>query len=437
MSTASKIAILREDWPNLNTAQRKQAFLALKRPLAEELFLSISAEQQAELLHAMTLSEKRSWLRFLPPDDLVDLIQVFNPDEREQLLSLLDDAARRDVNALLAYAEDDAGGLMNPEYIRLRPNMTVDEAIRYIRSQAKTRVETIYYAYVINATNKLLGVVSFRRLLLASPEKLVSDIMTSPFFWVPEQMDKEDVALFFAKHGDLMAMPVLDSEGRMKGIVTHDDIAMVVREEATEDMQKIGGMEALDAPYFDVSFVSMIKKRAGWLTALFFGEMLTASAMGQFISELEHAIILALFIPLIISSGGNSGSQASTLIIRSLALREIRLRDWMHVFVRELCSGLALGGILGFIGLLRVIIWQQWNHAYGEYYLLVAVSVAISLVCVVLWGTLSGSMLPFLLRRMGFDPASASAPLVATMVDVTGLVIYFTVSSLVLKGTML
>lgn len=437
MSTASKIANLKEEWFDLSTQARVREFLALKRPEAEELFLSLNAEQQAEILNALSLFEKRSWLRFLPPDDLVDLIQVYPAVEREQLLSLLDDAARREVKALLAYAEDDAGGLMNPEYIRLRPNISVDEAIRYMRSQAKTRVETIYYAYVVNATNKLLGVVSFRKLLLAPPEKLVSDIMTSSFFWVPEQMDKEDVALFFSQHGDLMAIPVLDAEGRMKGIVTHDDIALVVREEATEDMQKIAGMEALDAPYFDVGFLRMIKKRAGWLTILFLGEMLTATAMGQFISELEHAIILALFIPLIISSGGNSGSQASTLIIRSLALREIRLRDWLQVLRREICSGLVLGTILGSIGMIRVLIWQQWTHAYGEHYVLVAISVALSLVCVVLWGTLSGSMLPFLLRGLGFDPASASAPLVATLVDVTGLVIYFTVASLVLQGTLL
>ena len=369
MADLKSVSNLKEDWPDLSIIQRRRIFLALERPQAEELFLWLSPELQAELLQDLSLNEKRSWLRFLPPDDLADLLQTFAPDQRKPLLNLINKAIRQEVNGLLAYAEDDAGGLMNPLYVRLRPNMSVDEAIHYIRSQAKTKVETIYYAYVLNPANKLLGVVSFRKLLLALPHKNISDIMNISFYSVPEQMDKEEVALAFAKHGDLMAMPVVDTHGRMKGIVTHDDIAGVVRDEATEDMQKIGGMEALDAPYFDVSFIAMLKKRAGWLVVLFLGEMLTATAMGHFIIQLEHAVVLALFIPLIISSGGNSGSQASTLIIRSLALREINLRDWFYVLIREIGSGLVLGFILGLIGLLRIIIWQQWNNSYGEHYI--------------------------------------------------------------------
>jgi magnesium transporter len=234
-----------------------------------------------------------------------------------------------------------------------------------------------------------------------------------------------------------VAIPVVDSNQRMKGIVTYDDNATVVQIEATEDIQKLGGMEALDAPYFKVDFLSMIKKRAGWLTILFIGEMFTATAMGYYEDQIQKAVVLALFIPLIISSGGNSGSQASTLIIRALALREIRLRDWWRVLIREIASGLTLGAILGTIGLLRITLWQHWSPIYGEHYLLVAFAVSSSLVGVVLWGTTAGSMLPFLLKRLGFDPASASAPFVATLVDVTGLVIYFTLASLILSNTLL
>lgn len=428
---------LKDDWSSINEAERIHIFTNLPLAEAEDLFMALTTDQQAELISKLPTAEKRSWLRFLPPDDVVDLLQKLEPSERDAALLLIDEATRREINGLLAYAEDEAGGLMNPEYIRLRPEMTVGEAIRYIRAQARTRVATIYYAYVLNTQQQLLGVVSFRKLLLAAPEMIISKIMTTTIYSVPEEMDKEDVALYFSKHGELMAIPVLDSEHRMKGIVTYDDIASVVREEATEDIQKLGGMEALDAPYFDVNMGKMIQKRAGWLTALFIGEMATATAMAFFVTEIEQAVVLALFIPLIISSGGNSGSQASTLIIRSLALREVRLRDWWRVFSREIVSGLALGTILGSIGFLRIVLWQQWNAIYGEFYLLVALTIFLSILGVVLWGTISGSMLPFVLRKLGFDPASASAPLVATLVDVTGLVIYFSIASIVLRGSLL
>jgi magnesium transporter len=251
-----------------------------------------------------------------------------------------------------------------------------------------------------------------------------------------EQMDQEAVSLLFAQH-DLMAVPVVDAEGRMRGIVTVDDIVDVVQEEATEDIQKIGGTEALDSPYLQIGFARMLRKRAGWLAALFLGEMLTATAMGYYENEIARAVVLALFIPLIISSGGNSGSQASTLVIRAMALGEVRLRDWWRVIRRELAVGLALGTTLGVIGLLRVLLWQALFRVYGEHFLLIGLTVACSLVGVVLYGTVAGSMLPFLLRRLGFDPASASAPFVATLVDVSGIVIYFTVASLILRGILL
>ncbi|RYZ69783.1 MAG: magnesium transporter [Proteobacteria bacterium] len=342
----------------------------------------------------------------------------------------------REVVALLAYAEDDAGGLMNPRFIRLRPDVSVEVAIRYIRAQAKAKVETIHYVYVLDHEQKLLGALSFRDLLLAPPDSTVSEMMNVDLITLPEDMDQEEVARQFS-HSGLNALPVVDQEGRMKGIVTVDDAVEVVEEEATEDMHKLGGSEALDEPYLQISMLSMIKKRAGWLVILFVGEMLTATAMSYFNAEIERAVVLALFIPLIISSGGNSGSQATSLIIRSLALREVRLRDWWRVLRRELVVGSSLGAILGTIGMIRIMVWPNRQTLYGEHYKLIASTVAISLVGIVLWGSLAGSMLPFLLRRLGFDPATASAPFVATLVDVTGLVIYFTVASLMLGGVLL
>jgi magnesium transporter len=297
-------------------------------------------------------------------------------------------------------------------------------------------VETLYYAYVLDGEQRLLGVTSVRELFTAAPEKLVRDIMDTQVISAREDTDQEAVARLFAAH-DLLAVPVVDDQNRMKGIVTVDDIVDVVQEEATEDVQKFGGMNALDAPYLETRFVPMIKKRAGWLSVLFLGEMLTASAMGVYEEEIARAVVLALFVPLIISSGGNSGSQASTLVIRAMALGEVGLKDWWRIIRRELAAGVTLGCILAAIGVVRILVWQRLFHSYGGHYALVAATVAVSLVGVVAWGTLSGSMLPFILRRIGFDPASASAPFVATLVDVSGLVIYFNVGAVLLRGTLL
>lgn len=439
MTLATDLAVARkllQTWPTLKTAERIAHFYTLPRPAAEELFLGLTAAEQVELTRALSDYEIRSWLRFLPPDDAADFIQHMPDERRTPLLSLLDERTKQEVAGLLAYADDAAGGLMNPEYIRLRPDMIVAEAVGYVRAQAKTRVK-IYYGYVLDAKQVLQGVVSVRELLLEPPNTLVQDIMKREYLSVGENTPGEELAHLFSLHAQLMAVPVLDKNGVMKGIVTHDDIAHLLERANTEDIQKIGGMEALDAPYFRTGFRQLIQKRGGWLTVLFLGEMFTATAMGYFEDEIAKAVVLALFVPLIISSGGNSGSQASTLIIRSLALQEVRLRDWWKVFGRELLSGIVLGSILGAIGFLRIVVWQQWRPMYGEHYLLVALTVAVSLVGVVTWGTLSGSMLPFLLRRAGFDPASASAPFVATLVDVTGLIIYFSVASFLLHGTLL
>ncbi|HJQ82724.1 MAG TPA: magnesium transporter [Candidatus Binatia bacterium] len=429
---------LQDAWPVLSLEERLEALKLLPHGEAEDHLLGLPARDQAELILAMSSGERRSWMRLLPPDDAADVIQAAPEGERETLLGLLDDPTRKEVAALLAYAEDDAGGLMNPRYARLRPEMSVDEAITYLRRQARERLapETIYYVYVLDAAQRLLGVVSFRELFAAPPEKTVRDIMITDVLTAPEDLDQEALSRLFAEH-DFLAIPVVDRERHVKGIVTVDDIVDVVQEEATEDIQKIGGMEALDAPYLDVGFWSMVRKRAGWLAILFVGEMLTATAMGYFEHEIARAVVLALFVPLIISSGGNSGSQASTLVVRALALGELKLRDWWRVVSREIGAGLALGAILALIGMTRILAWQQLFGVYGEHYMLIALTVAGSLVGVVTWGTIAGSMLPMILRKLGFDPASASAPFVATMVDVSGLVIYFSVASVILRGTLL
>jgi magnesium transporter len=384
----------------------------------------------------MPANQRRSWIRLLPPDDAADVVQEADESERDGLLALLDDATRREVGALLAYAEDDAGGLMNPRYARVRPDASVDEAVSYLRKQAREVLEIIAYIYVIDAEQKLVGVVSLRDLFSAPADKRVRDLMSTDLITAREDMDQEELSRLFAG-SDLQAIPVVDAAGRMKGIVTVDDIVDVIQEEATEDIQKIGGTQALEAPYLEVGVWQMVKKRVGWLGALFVSEMLTTTAMSRFEAEIARAVVLAVFVPLIISSGGNSGSQASTLVIRAMALGEVTLGDWWRVIRRELASGLAMGSILGAIGFTRVMVWQTLFHSYGPHGLLVATTIAGSVLGVVTWGTLSGSMLPFLLRRIGLDPASASAPFVATLVDVTGIVIYFTMASWTLKGTLL
>jgi magnesium transporter len=427
---------LREIWPFLDLEERVEGFRVLSPGEAEDVFFALSTRDQCDLLVALPAKERQLWMRQLPPDDAADAIQQAEEEQRDDLLRLLDEPTRREVSALLRYAEDEAGGLMSPRYVRLRAEMSVDEAISYLRRAARERVETIYYIYVLDGEQRLLGVVSFRELFAATPDKTVRDVMRTEVVSVPEDMDQEEVANVIAEN-DLMAVPVLDAEGRIKGIVTVDDIVDVVREEATEDIQKIGGTQALDAPYLDVGVLEMVRKRAVWLTVLFVGQLLTATAIGYYESEIARAVVLALFIPLVISSGGNSDSQASTLVIRAMAMEEVRLRDWWLVLRREVAAGLLLGLLLGFIGLLRVVLWPRRESVFGEHFFLIGVTVAVSLVWIVLWGAVAGAMLPFALRRLGFDPASASAPFVSTLVDVTGLVIYFSVATLLLSGTLL
>jgi len=333
------------------------------------------------------------------------------------------------------YPEDEAAGLMHTGFVAMSPDITVENAISQLRQHAE-HVEMIYYAYVLDDAQRLLGVVSFRELLAADRSKKVREVMRTDYVFVSEDEDKEAVAQRLAKHR-LLAIPVLDADRHMMGIVSSADLAGVAQQEASEDILKIGGMEALEGPYMEVTFAQMVRKRAGWLAILFLGEMLTATAMGYFSDEISRAVVLALFIPLIISSGGNSGSQATTLVIRAMALGEIRLRDWWRVIRRELMAGVALGAILGAIGVTRILLWHTVRGTYGEHYLVIALTIGCSLVGVVMFGTLAGSMLPFILRSCGLDPASASAPFVATLVDVTGLIIYFSVASIILRGILL
>ncbi|TVQ80460.1 MAG: magnesium transporter [Bradymonadales bacterium] len=419
-----------KDWPSLSPEERQERFRSLVRVDAEELFLSLSSEDQSELLLEIPELERRSWMRLLPPDDAADLIQASDEEFRPSLLQLLDERSRSEVAALLAYKEDQAGGLMSPRFPRIRAEMSVREALTYVRIQATDYLESLRYIYVLGIDQSLHGVVSLRTLFAAPPDKRVDAIMEKDLITVRENMEQEELSRVFSQSG-LNAIPVVDENNRMKGVVTVDDMISVVEEEATEDIQKMGAQSALDAPYLQTSFFEMVRKRVGWLAILFVGSTFTASAIEFYEAELERAIVLTLFIPLIIASGGNSGSQASTLVIRAMALGQIRLRDWWRVLFRESFVGLSLGVLLGVLGFLRVMVWPGRDMDPFFLYWFLALTVSLSVVLIVLWGTVVGCMLPFALRRLGLDPATASAPFVATFVDVTGLIIYFAVASAV------
>lgn len=427
---------LREIWPVLSPEDRVEGFRQLERGDAEDFFLELSPRGQSIVVLGMPAKERRLWMRLLEPDDAADLLQGVDEELRPALLALLDEPTRDEVVALMAYAEDAAGGLMSPRFAHVRPNMTAEEAIRYLRRQARENPETLYYVYALDAELRLRGVVSVRQLFSAPAHRRVEEFMETDLVSVPDDLDQEAVARLIASQ-DLMAVPVVDAEGRMRGIVTVDDIVDVVEEEATEDIQKLGGMEALDHPYLQTGVLAMVQKRAGWLAALFLGEMLTTGVMARYEHAVASAVVLAVFVPLIISSGGNSGSQATTLVIRAMALGEVRLRDWWRVARREVATGAVLGLVLATIGFGRIVAWEGMFGTYGDHAVLLALTVALSLMGVVLWGTVAGSMLPFLIRRLGFDPASASAPFVATLVDVFGLVIYFTFAGWLLTGALL
>ena len=427
---------LLEAWPLLADYERLEGLRSLTPKQSSDYFRGLSSLEQSQIISRMPPRSRKVWLQMLPPDDLADTIQQLQQNQRPHLLALLDDSVRTEVNALLAYGEDVAGGLMTPRYDRVRSEMTVGEAIAYLRKQAREHITSLSYAYVLDTEQHLLGVVSFQDLFASPDSTPVTEITKTDMVTVPDSMDQEGVSRIFSQNS-FSAIPVVDDQNRMKGIVTADDIVAVVQEEATEDIQKGAAVEILSAPYLKVGLWEMVRKRGTWLSALFFGEMLTATAMAYFQNEIAKAVVLALFIPLIISSGGNSGSQASTLIIRAMALGEVTLKDWWRVVRRELLAGLSLGTVLGTIGFFRIFFWPTRLSLYGAHYIIVGFTVACSLVGVVCFGTLAGSMLPFLLRKCRLDPASASAPFVATMVDVTGLIIYFTIAQIFLKGILL
>jgi len=443
-------AMLTHDLLQHRPADNVEFLNSLPAEEAAELIASLPPERAVEILDQPELTAAPEIVQLLPPeraaalltgvaaDRATDIIHLLEAPARANLLARLDPETRASIERLLVYPPNTAGSLMTTEFVSVPSTWTVEQTLQYIRQVERTR-ETIYAIYVLDQqTKRLVQAIPLRRLISAqgdapilSAARSFAPITTSPL------TDREEVARLFRKY-DLLAVPVVDSAGRVLGIVTVDDAIDAMLAESTEDVQKFGGVLALEKPYIQIGFAQMIGKRAGWLCALFLSEMLTASAMQHFESELEKAIVLTLFIPLIMSSGGNSGSQATSLLIRSLALHELQLSDWWRVVLRELPTGIALGAILGVIGLARIALWQKLGlYDYGEHWLLVGLTVAAALVGIVTFGSLSGSMLPFVLQRVGFDPASASAPFVATLVDVTGLVIYFSVATIILRGTLL
>jgi magnesium transporter len=394
-------------------------------------------EREPELVTLMPRDPAAKLLAGMSADRVADIFRQVREPHRSELLDLLDADARVNIRRLLEYPKDTAGSIMTTEFASVPSTYTVAQTLDYIRHVESTR-ETVYAIYVLDPLSQnLVKTISLRRLVTGDPDApVISVARPGRIITATPLMDREDVARLISKY-DLLAVPVVDHD-RVIGIVTVDDVIDAIVQESTEDVQKFGGMAAINEPYMDIGFWQMMKKRGGWLCALFLSEMLTASAMQGYEGELEKAIVLTLFIPLIMSSGGNSGSQATSLLIRALALRELQIKDWWRVALREIPNGLALGTMLGLVGILRISLWQRLGiYDYGEHWLLIALTVGVALIGIVLFGSLTGSMLPFVLQRIGFDPASASAPFVATLVDVTGLVIYFTVASLILRGTLL
>jgi magnesium transporter len=394
-------------------------------------------EREPELITLMPRTVAAKLLAGVSADRLADIFRQVKEPHCSELLDLLDPGTRVNIRRLLEYPKDTAGSIMTTEFASVPSTYTVGQTLDYIRHVESSR-ETVYAIYVLDPlSKKLVKTITLRRLITGDPEaQVLSVARPGRLITATPLMDREDVARLISKY-DLLAVPVVD-HGRVIGIVTVDDVIDAIVQESTEDVQKFGGMAAINEPYMEVGFWQMMKKRGGWLCALFLSEMLTASAMQGYEGELEKAIVLTLFIPLIMSSGGNSGSQATSLLIRALALRELEIKDWWHVALREVPNGLALGTMLGLVGIVRISLWQYLGfYDYGEHWLLIALTVGVALIGIVLFGSLTGSMLPFILQRIGFDPASASAPFVATLVDVTGLVIYFTVASIILRGTLL
>ncbi len=407
----------------------------LPRDLAAQVFEYLPMDDQEKMLQALGSEHVAQILNDISPDDRTALLEELPAAATQKLLNLLSAEQRKIATDLLGYPKDTIGRRMTPHYVAIQQNWTVAEVLAHLRDESR-KSDTMNQLYVVDAKGRLVDFVRLRNLVVAPYQMSVLELLENRKIFLRATDDQETAVAAFKKY-DVTILPVVDSKECLVGVVTVDDVLDVAEREATEDIQKLGGMEALDAPYLRIGLFEMIKKRAGWLAILFVGEMFTATAMSYFEDEIAKAVVLALFVPLIISSGGNAGSQATSLIIRALAVRDVSLSDWWHVMRREFFSGLALGCILACIALIRILLWPHKEVVYGPHYMLVAATVACSLVGVVLFGSLAGSMLPFILRRLKFDPAVASAPFVATLVDVTGLVIYFSIAFKILHGTLL
>ncbi len=411
------------------------AYRVLPRQLARDVFEYLDLNDQEALLRSMGESEVADVLNEMSPDDRTALLEELPGEVTKRLLNLLDEDERRVATRLLGYPEESIGRLMTPDYVAAKPHWTVARTLEHVRVYGKDS-ETLNVVYVTAPGGRLIDDLRMRELLLVDPETKIADLMDERYVSLKASDDQEVAVAEFRKH-DRSALPVTDSQGILVGIVTVDDVLDVAEEEATEDIQMLGGVSALEEPYLKVSLLKMVRKRAFWLVLLFVGQTLTATALGLFESEIASAVVLALFLPLIISSGGNSGSQAAALVTRAIALGEVTVRDWWEIARRELIAGLALGLLLGVLGFLRVAIWGAFLEAYGPQWPLIGLVVLLALVGVVLWGSLTGSLLPIVLKRFGADPAASSTPFVATIVDVVGIVIFFLLAKLVLTGTLL
>jgi magnesium transporter len=408
--------------------------LSLNR--AVNVFRILDFPTQERIIKKLSGNKLNQIIKDLPPDDRTALFSELKGDVVKKMITLLPPEERKESLALLGYKEDSIGRLMTPDYIAVKPEWSITRVLAHIRRYGKNS-ETIDVVYVIDKEGVLLDDIRIREVLLADPEAIIGELTDKRFIALKANDPQEDAINTF-RMNNRVALPVVDENNILLGIVTVDDILWIANEEYTEDMHKIGGTEALDEPYLDIPILKLVKKRAGWLIVLFLGEMLTATAMQHFEIELEKAVVLSLFIPLIMSSGGNSGSQASTLIIQAMALGEVTIAEWWRVMRRELVSGALLGIILGTIGFVRIVTWQELHlYNYGPHWLLIATTIFFTLVGIVLWGSLIGSMMPIILKKLKLDPATSSAPFVATMVDVTGIVIYFSVAVLILKGVLL
>jgi magnesium transporter len=430
--TPTDVAELITDLPE---SEQALIFRFLPRDLAADIFEYIDFDMQVSLLKGLGKEEVAAILNEMSPDDRTALLEDLPGSVARQMITLLSAEERKIAVRLLGYPEDSVGRLMTPDYITVKPEWTMIDVLNHIREYGKDS-ETLNIVYVVDEKGKLVDDLRIRDIILASLDTKVSDLMNENFIALHVTDDQEKAVEVFKKY-DRVALPVVDKMGLLIGIVTIDDVFDVAEEEATEDIHKLAGVEALDEPYSTIPVLNMVKKRAVWLTILFIGEILTAIAMGYFENEINKAVVLSVFIPLIISSGGNSGSQAATLVIRAMAIGEITLGDWWLIMRREVMSGFSLGCILGAIGFIQVTVLANFVGSIGEHWVLVGLTVGFSLIGIVLWGTLSGSMLPFILKKLGADPATSSAPLVATMVDVTGLIIYFTMAIAILSGTLL